>query len=75
MKRVILIVAVALCATEADVAFTQLVAVRGHDSRTDPFSLETRYARPVAEGHEQRACVGRCSASMRDPAAASPRKW
>lgn len=36
---------------------TQLVAVRGYDARTDTFSLETRYAQPLAEGQESGAWV------------------
>ena len=31
---------------------TQLVGVRGYDSRTDTFALETRHARPAAEDDE-----------------------
>ena len=31
---------------------TQLVGVRGYDSRTDTFALETRDTRPAAEGDE-----------------------
>jgi pilus assembly protein CpaF len=31
---------------------TQLIGVGGYDSPTDTFALETRYARPAAEGDE-----------------------